>query len=302
MSYDLVIARGIMLNEVYGAYLWRTHKKIDTLITEPITKLSLSNIEETIKNKNILIVGGYYHDNMEPITASAKKVTVFCNSSDASELKQVNYEIIIAKEGKGFLTWTIDQLKITDPVTYGIIGHLDDYMYGFPSSADIYFQAGLHAINLPTNLDKLLTIKTLEDIIKTCEYGKTLPSNKETAQKRLDTAVEVELSYDEKKYGALVAVGDTHLVETCMLLAERSKSGVGILLRYDLKHGRTFFSCRVTKESSLDAGLIMFKLFKGGGSKSNGGASVDSLFLPSPRAPCGDGGPPSGLADPGAPR
>lgn len=78
----------------------------------------------------------------------------------------------------------------------------------------------------------------------------------------------------------LVAIGDSPIIMTCLLLTENSPSGVGLLFRYDLNTGKTFISGRSTKESSIDMGLLMRELIQGGGTRAMGGGSISKLLFP----------------------
>ena len=52
----------------------------------------------------------------------------------------------------------------------------------------------------------------------------------------------------EETYNVLIGTAEFLMVETCLLLAEKSHSGIGILFNYDLKTGETIILARVTKD------------------------------------------------------
>ena len=277
--FDIIVVREGMLAECYGAYLWSVVKGCKFLTTPPLTQMEKADLA-VIRDKNILIVGGYYRDNMEPIVEAAKEVTVFYNSSDV--IRNVPpHELLTPLEFTGFLTWTIEQLSIEDEHILLIGRYLDEYLYGYPSDESLYFQKGVYTIDKDTDLNKLLTIRCVEDMVNILVKGqeKTI-GDRRIAEQRCKSAKEFTFELEGKSYSALVTIGDSPIVETCLLLAKKSSSGVGMLFRYDISTGKTFISTRSTKESGIDAGVLMNKLVKGGGSKVMGGGSISKLVFP----------------------
>lgn len=64
-----------------------------------------------IRDKNVLIVGGYYRANIDPIIESASEVTVFYNASDSYEPHH-KYNTIGSTNLNEFATWTVTKLNI----------------------------------------------------------------------------------------------------------------------------------------------------------------------------------------------
>ncbi len=261
MEFDTIVVRESMLGENYGAYLWNLHHGIELLKTEPITKMD-DDLLDKIEGKHILIVGGYYRNNMEPILKAAKTVKVFDSTT-------------------GFLTWTVEQLEIKDETILTMARYIDNYQYGYPSEEALCFQNGVYCIDKDTDLDKILTIKSLDDINLVLINGKTKRiSNLRLAEQRLKCSKQLSLKIEDQTYNVLVGIGDSPVVDTCLLLANKSSNGIGMLFRYDLLNNKTFISTRTTEMSEVNAGVLMKKLIGGDGTKSMGGGSIQGLFFP----------------------
>jgi hypothetical protein len=277
MAYQLIVVRRNMLAELYGAHLWATHTNTEIFDTSALTEMTPDQLEK-IRNKNILIVGGYFKSNMKPILAEAKEVTVFFNTSDLDD-QQPDHKFITAEPLSGFLSWTIQQLGIVESCTVQIAKYLDEYLYGYPSEESLCFQNGVYTIDKPSDLERLLTIQSNKDIESTIAKGKKKRvANLRIAQQRLEASKQFIVYFDGKPYPATVAIGDSPIVDSCILLAQQT--GIGILFRYNLAAKKTFLSCRTTKESGIDAGHLMKQLVNGGGSVPMGGGSINELLLP----------------------
>lgn len=139
--------------------------------------------------------------------------------------------------------------------------YLDDYLYGYPSEESLCFQNGLYAIDKDDDLDKILTIKSNEDINAIIAKGREKRiNNRRISGQRLKCVKQLTFKAGDETYSAL---GDTPVVDTCLLLADKSPSGIGMLFRYDINTGKTSISTRTTKESEVDAGLLMKNLVEG---------------------------------------
>ena len=280
--FDFVIIRQNMLAEVYGAYIWQQFCACGIITTPPLVKLDESVLEK-ITGKNVLIVGRYYRNNMDEIVKVAKDVSVFFNESDELP-KACNYACFKASKGQGFTTWTLDQTNYDEEHQHvaKIAEYLDEYLYGFPSEEALCFQNGVYTIDKPTDLEKILTIQGSEDIKSTILRGKQKrTSNLRIAEQRAKCAAMFLFTLDDgDQFEALVTIGDSPIVDTCILLSEMSPTGIGMSFRYDVKNGKTLISMRVTKESGLDAGLLMSKYIGGGGSQAMGGGSISFLVFP----------------------
>lgn len=279
-NFDIIVVRETMLAESYGAYLWNKHRGCEVGFTPSITELHELMLEE-IKDKSILIVGGYYQSNMDPIIKVAKEITVFYNSSDITQDVVSNYKCIRANEFTGFLTWTTKILNIEDDHILMISQYLDEYIYGYPSNDALCFQNGISVIDKDNNWDKMSTITSMEDIRQIVIKGKeNTITNKRIAYQRFGSSEEITFNIGDKSYSACVSIGDCPIVDTCLLLADQSSDGIGMLFRYDMKARKTFISTRSTQESNINAGLLMKQLIGGGGSKSMGGGSISGLLFP----------------------
>lgn len=282
MSFDIIFARKSMLAETYGGYLLKEScPESELFLTENITEFTPEMLT-TIKDKNILIIGGYYRENIKEITRSATMTTVFYNSSDFPEFLKngsPSYSIIIGTEHRGFLSWVIRYLHIKEDYIRLMGRYLDEYLYGYPSEESLRFQQGVYSIQRETDLEKILTIKSVADVEDAIEVGSIKRfSNLRHAKQRLTTAYVYPIRYDGRLISATVSIGDSPIVDTCILLAEHT--GVGILFRYDLRNNKTFVSCRTTEKSDIDAGKLMKQFIGGGGSYVMGGGSVDGLKFP----------------------
>jgi hypothetical protein len=205
---------------------------------------------------------------------SVVEVTVFLNSSDPIPDAWINP--IRASENKGFLSWVLQE-KIKTPVLLQIGEYLDSYLYGWPTEEALAFQNGVYTLTGNSNLEKILQVQTQEDIAEVIEKGKIKRNaNKEIAAGRVRDATTIMYQGVQ----VLVGFGDSPIVDTCIALAEKAPSGIGILFRYNLKDKRTFISVRVTEGNSLRAGDIAQVLIGGGGSHSMGGGSTDGLIFP----------------------
>ena len=278
MEYELIIVRQNMLAELYGAHLWSLQQGSEVVQTPALTEMGPELLEK-IRGRSILIVGGYYSSSMDPIIASASKVAVFYNQSDS--VPAVPHKFYSSGDWKGFCFWTIGWLSIQDPVVQKIAFYLDEYLYSDPSDEALRFQNGIYVIDRPTDLEKLLTIKTEDDMEATMAKGKEKRvSNLRIAEQRLKAGKLITFKVLEQEYTAMVSIGDSPIVDTCLLLAKNSPSGMGILFRYDLASEKTLLSTRVLRTSGLDAGKLMKSLINGGGSKLMGGGSITGLKFP----------------------
>jgi hypothetical protein len=279
MDYDLVVVRETMLVEVYGTFLWQKYlNKGNVIATKPITEMDNATVAE-IKGKNILLVGGYYRENMSPILASANSVTVYYSESDIDETSHfLTYKVVISS---GFASWMAQQLCIKDELIIKIAKYLDEYAYGDPSEDSLCFQTGLYTIDKPKDLDKVASISSIQNVEDVIALGKSKRiANLRVADQRVKSSKELTVTVDNKPYKALVSIGDSPIVDTCLLLAKKSTQGIGILFRYDMSANKTFVSARTTKESGINAGQLMKSLVNGGGSRYMGGGSVSTLLFP----------------------
>jgi hypothetical protein len=292
MHPEVIIVREMMIAECFGAHLWSVAAELrdqpmHVLYTKAQVSLSESEME-SIRGANVLIVGGYYRDHMPEIIAAAAKVWVFHNNSDE---QMEGYETLLPRSAtEGFASFALQSIT-SEGVSLDnvetlkeVVGHLDSYLYGWPSEEAMCFQNGVYLIDKPTDLEKLLTIKTIQDVNSTMQNGRLKRrANLRIAEQRLKWARAFNIAYGAKTlsiYSVLVGFGDSPVVDTCRLLAEKSADGIGILVRYNLEAERTFFSVGTTERSSHDAGEIAKVLFDGGGSQPMGGGSLAGIINP----------------------
>ena len=264
----ILIVRESMLAEKFGAYLFSLNRH-EVIHTDNITKPT-KELLDSLKGKDVFIVGGYYTDNLKDFEGVVNSITVFYNNSDKIN-EEVDHIIIKASENKGFCTYA---LRVIEPLYFSslmgkICEHFDDYLYGFTTEESIFFQNGVYCLELDKKggFDYLFSIE-YEKIIK---MGKEkMKESIEIAEKRVEEAVVKDINGHEVS----VALGDSPIVLSCIKLAQ--KTGIGMLVRY--KDNKTFVSCRVTKESGDNAGLLMSEVMNGGGSKAMGGGSIDGIL------------------------
>jgi hypothetical protein len=282
-----------MLCEKFGAYLWLKHAKAKVVLTDPVTKMD-EKILEQIQDKNILIVGSYYRDNMDEIYARAKSVLVFYNNDDVSaksddgkihfyknnnvltyrlcdpknkykyilesdtENKLVNHIIYVADECTGFATYSIETLGLDHQECYKIPAkHFDSYLYGFPDEATLNFQYGFYALEMKEDMDKFKAIIEHKDLIATMLLnGQEIRlRNAGVTQARLENSTEVVVDYKDRTYKMRVAIGDSPIVDSCIKLADNATDGIGCLVRFDLQTRKVFYSIR--KSARADPNLRM---------------------------------------------
>lgn len=334
--YDYIIVRKNIMAEMFGAYLWNHYVKIEVIKTGQITKMDESMLEK-IKDKNILIVGGYYKDNMDDIYKVVKNVEVFYNTSDFlvtgdlsvddsrivighnhtrykqdkkeyemnpytftnTTTSESNHNIIyVAGNLTGFCTFTLKYLREMMPITLkynniflNMVEYFDSIMYGFSSDEALCFQYGFYGF-LPEAKDdvfvKFSYIRQRPELLDTLmEDGKKKRNdNLMVAKTRLACSTEMKVIYNDKSYQIRVAIGDSPIIDSCILLAEHSPDGIGCLIRFDLaegKKGKTLFSIRKTAkaDSLLDMAQFIKHVFGcGGGSDVQAGGSKDGLYFP----------------------
>lgn len=287
-TIEVIVVRKRIIVEELGAEWWkqyvqRQNLNVDVITTEHITEMD-SNLLSRIKGKNVLLVGGYYRNNMDSIRQAAKNVFVFLNSSDMESQREFFKEKEILRNTKGFLSFVLTFVTDKDPVKEAIAEYLDDCLYSsYPNEISLHFKNGVYAIQGNSDLEKIQTIKTLQDVEKTIEQGKKKrEDNLFFAKGRLSRSKIYLVMYEEDIYQVRASIGDTAIEDSCRVLAENSPNGLGFLFRYDLsrKPQETHITCASTKSCKISAGALMNFLVGGGGSKAIGGGSVDSLVFP----------------------
>lgn len=282
MEFDYVVVRSNILPEVYGAHLLESVTNAKTISTGQITSFTDEMLEK-VKGKKVLIVGNYYSDNMLPILKTTSDLTVFLNSSDKMNN---DFECVQAERGKGILTWILSKFPAlsNDKVIWTISFYLEKYIYGWPCGNSIYFQYGIYTRNGSNDLERILDIKSMDDVVKTIATGQQVkPSLERIVKSRMDSSRVCKW----RDMDVIVTFGDNPIVETCIELAKASPNGIGFLFRYNFKTCVTYFSCRVTEESGLDAGYLASEFAKesgmdatGGGGIAMGGGSIKCLTFP----------------------
>jgi hypothetical protein len=271
-----------MLSEFYGAYLWNKTIGCKIVTTDTDNIMSYDNIK-LIENKNILIVGSYYENNLQNIYDSANTVSIFYNSGDSyNEYNDmIEHKSYFANKYSGFATWSVNELGITDDYITRISILLDQYQYGHPSEEAFYFQNGLFYLDEIPNLNKLLDLINNDDIDKIIDNGKQLRANNLIiAKSRVELSKDVTIIFNGIPYTIRVAIGDSPILDTCIALAEKSPSGIGILIRYDLNENKTYFYIRSKKETDVNISQLSNSVVGGSGSYVMGGGVVNGFIPP----------------------
>jgi len=236
-----------------------------------------------LKNKTVMIFGGYYNDNMQEIVDVASLVTVFLSQGD--KFPAVTPESVIhcvfATENRGSLLWTADKLDIDGTFTRKMIKYLDSYAYGNPCKHALKFQNGIYTLEGETDLERLLSIKTWEEIDEVIARGsEKRNANKRVAEQRLQSAMNMIITVPTGRYSFKVSFGDTPILDTTMLLAKHSIGGLGMLIRYNYHGNRTLITVRRNELSNIDVGKLMAEWIGGGGSPIYGGGSLEGILSP----------------------
>lgn len=244
---DIIIVRETMLAENFGAHLWSIDNNVDVLRTKAQVTLSTEELE-SIAGKRILIVGGYYRSCMDDILSTASAVWVFHNHADTVP-DDAKYNVLRpTTEDRGFATFAFDLLPgwRKPRMLRKMVEYLDSYLYGWPSEKAMCFQNGVYVIDKPTDLEKLMTIECTQALKQTIVNGTAERlSNIRIAEQRLEASIDVSLA--AYSLVAKLGFGDSPIVDSCRMLAQKSESGVGILVRYDLSANRTLFSIGTTQ-------------------------------------------------------
>jgi len=273
--FEIIVVRESMLAETFGAEL--LSQKIGSKVIKTSNVDSFDNdLIEKLQDKDVLFVGGYFRNNFDQIKDKVKSLTVFLNTSD----KEINYDMIRADSLKGFVSWVCSKFEFDDYINR-MAGYLDSYLYGHISDDSVDFQNGVYAREGQTNNDKILSIKSMNDVEETLKFGKPFTEKKKKiAEERYAESKIVNW----KNYQIIIGHVPSEIVLTCQYFAEKSPSGIGMGWRYDEKTNRTLVSCRVTDKPGLDAGILMNEFISGGGSKVMAGGgkpgklTVEELF------------------------
>ena len=79
-----------------------------------------------------------------------------------------------------------------------------------------------------------------------------------------------------------IAVGDSPIVDSCILLADNCVDGIGCLIRFNLKTRKIFYSIRKSAKAdpNLKMGTFIREVFGcGGGDKIQAGGSRDASYM-----------------------
>jgi len=194
----------------------------------------------------------------------ANKVKVFLNTSDTQYAG--GYECIRATSGTGFVSYVTANMDNDENKV--VASHLDAYLYGWPSDDDCSFQYGIYSI-AGQNFEKVIETIEGEEPRYIIERGSYAKNDKQAiAKNRLATSVIIPFG----DYQIKVAIGDSPIVETCGMLAQ--ETGIGMLVRYDLRKNKTFISIRIALHmadvNGIKAGELAHAIIGGGGSESMG--------------------------------
>jgi hypothetical protein len=279
----IVVYRETILAEAFCADLIQTnYPQVELMGTDPITKMDDTG-RERIVGKNVLIYGGYYRENHLDIVTRAKSVTCVVQEDEESKDWIETVRLIHACP----CDWTIKTIMQNETGTSTIkkhhieIGnHLDNYLYKYPSEDDLNFQNGVYTIDGPTDLDKVKQINTMEDIAYCVVRGKEKrKQNDRIARSRFARSILAKKKFGDSTIEVRISEGDSPIVDTCILLAQHSPDGVGILARHDYKLKKTLLSICCLEASGMKASRIAKEWIGGGGSPFMGGGSREGLFF-----------------------
>lgn len=299
---EAIIVRRHLLHERYGAhllqeYLGKLNGVQPVILIEEYKPLNWEKEvpEAFVEHKrNTLIVGGHYNrEALRRVAGFTKKLIVFYNSSDD---RVESPQHISVQPGMGFAEFVVSLLredqKAREPPLYipeqvsvmeRIADLLSQYICDHPSDQSKLFNKGLRATPTQPPSDEsafynLISIRDHSEIGAVITRGEYVhASDMRCVVIRKKFAIEIEFELHK----IFVAVADNLLVDTTIMLAECSRSGIGMAFRYDLRNERTLITLRVIKDSGLVAGkLIRRFIASGGGTKAMAGGSVEGLWSP----------------------
>lgn len=279
----VVVCRDTIPCEIYCGHLIKSvFQDVNVIHTRAITKMG-EEMLGTLKDKNVIIYGGYYRHSHKEILNVAKSV---CCIVQNERLQNWDPHVFLFHDFA--CAWTIDRIRkmvsfdgcITDKqVKIGDM--LDEYMYNYPGEEAMNFQNGLYLIDAPNDLEKLKRVETEDKIAHCIEEGrKKRLNNFMLAQERVKKAILLTKKIGGEHITMLISEGDSPIVDTCNALAKASPSGIGALVRHDYHLERTYVSICATRDSGMEASTIARDWVNGGGSKFMGGGSIDGLAFP----------------------
>lgn len=271
----VVVTRARMVAEAFASHLIQLlHPDVTIIITPAVTSMPEETLEK-LSGRDVLIYGGYYRGNYGPILEKAKSVNCVVQEEEDQSEKSVNF--IVSKPCE----WTIKMLGVEfSDFQHEIAKHLDAYLYDYPNEDDLNFQNGIYGIDAPNDLEKIKKIQSMKDVADCIERGKEKrKASQYIAQERVKKSTVFMKEIDGETVAIRISEGDSHIVDSCLALAETSPSGIGVLVRRDYTLNRTYISVCCLKNSGKKAGRIANLWMNGGGSMFMGGGSREGLLF-----------------------
>lgn len=265
--FDIVIVRSNMLAEVWSASLLQKQNVVtEVMYTSEQTRLTPEQLE-TIRNMNVLIIGGYYHASLAEINMVVSNLTSILQDSP------VGYDSANVLLGD-ICACVLDLCGLTQNAYASRIAvMLDGYLAGEFSDTNLNFQAGVYGLSDTNHVDRVTRLAECVNLNLIIEAGIGLRKPlKCTAAARAKTSVAI--SYGD--ISIQCAAGDSPIVESCIALAELSPNGIGMLVRHNYKVNRTMIS--LYSNDSINVANIAAKLVNGGGSAYMAGGSCEGLL------------------------
>jgi len=280
-SDNIVVFRKDNVSEFFGALIFKTCRGYEIAGTDNISEPN-EKLNNTIANRNVLFVGGYYTGHLSELKNNCNALKVFYNYYETPDEEDHLYDL--AEEYRGFSTYAVktnaSRLENVEEGSYllflKISNLIDEYIYGFPSEESINFNAGVHSLSSEiSNIEKVALVSNKKiSIDETIRRGKETRSyNEPVVKERIKSSKQTCLL---DKYNVNVCLGDDNIGDTCIALAE--KTGIGIIINYNSEQKITVIFCRVTKESGYNASEIMKEYSPSGcGTRSLGYCVMDGL-------------------------
>ena len=274
MRFDIIFIPTSRPQFIFGAALWTLFSGSGTICTMTMTD---DQLLELVKGKSILIVDAFlYEQSIARLLAEAKNVMIFF-PEDNGNIVVDGYEYHNAKEGEGFATWSIKQTGCKDENLIKKASYIDDVIYGFPSDDAIYYISGMHDIRMGDGAE--IITNEIPLVIAKGKIARTM--NITIAQRRLfGSKFMIYKTKSGHTISALVAIGDCAILDTLLLLVEKSLSEIAILFDYSIATNETFIYLRVSKKSQLNADVLIKDWLGGHGTRALGKAVINRLIFP----------------------
>lgn len=320
----IVVARKGLLGEAFCAALIhltaeapvdRPRYVLTPALTDPValgTLLGQGHVSlDMWASTTLVLLGGYYLHNkalpaLDALAARFARVICLCKADDVLERGESPSALTLITEP--MCAWTARHVRGLEVTRYALaldlIKSLDDMDYAHPDERAKNIHYGVPCAEGADDVAKFVGLlhneRTIDSIVA---HG--IAKRASTAfvcQRRADDAVCIplrlpehvivskETAYDRSQsefvvVNVLVGSGDTPIAESADAVAEKSPSGLGMLVRYNPARGITQITVCAHERSAVSAARVAAFLCKvaggsGGGSVYLGGGSVPQCFLP----------------------